>query len=81
MKIFEKIFLYFAHIFSQAQKFMGVKNFKRFLISIPKCIELNSEFILGLGLGSHPGPRINIYFFWGEMSAYDIFAKNRTFSK
>jgi len=24
---------------------MGVKNFKRLLISIPKCIELNSELI------------------------------------
>jgi len=35
---------------------MGVKNFKRMLISIPK---LNSELILvlGLGLGSQPGPR------------------------
>ena len=43
---------------------MGVKNFKRLLISISKCIELNSELILvlGLGLGSHPGPRPNIYF-------------------
>ena len=48
---------------------MGVKNFKRLLISIPKCIELNSEliFILGLGLGSHQGPRPNIYFFLCEM--------------
>ena len=42
---------------------MGVKNFKRLLISIPKCIELNSELILVLGLGSNPGPRPNIYFF------------------
>ena len=47
---------------------MGVKNFKRLLISIPKCIKLNSELILALGLGSHPEPRPNIYFFWGEMS-------------
>ena len=42
---------------------MGVKNFEHFLISIPKCIESNSELILVLGLGSHP-----IYtFFRGEM--------------
>jgi len=48
---------------------MGVNNFKRMLISIPKCIELNSELILvlGFGLGSHPGPRPNIYFFFGEI--------------
>jgi len=47
---------------------MGVKNFKSLLISTPKCIELNSELILvlGFGLGSHPGPRPNIYFLWGE---------------
>ena len=44
---------------------MGVKNFERLLISIPKCIELNSELILvlGLDLGSHPAPRPNIYFY------------------
>jgi len=51
---------------------MGVKNFKRLLISIPKCIELSSELILVLGLVSHPGPRPNIYFFWGEMSGFDL---------
>ncbi len=52
---------------------MGVKNFKRLLNSIPKCIELNSELILVLvlGLGSHSGPRPNINFFWGEMSGYN----------
>ncbi len=33
---------------------MGVE---RLLISIPKCIELNSELILVFGLGSHQGPR------------------------
>ena len=46
---------------------MGVKNFKRLLISRPKCIELNSESKpkLILVLGSHPGPRPNIYFFFG----------------
>jgi len=48
---------------------MGVRNFKRLLISIQKCIELKSELILALvlvlGLGSHPRPRPNIYFFWG----------------
>ena len=55
---------------------MGVNNFKRLLISIPKCLELNSEskpkliLILGLDLGPHPGPRPNIYFFWAEMSGY-----------
>ena len=45
---------------------MGVKNFKSLLISTPKRIELNYELILvlGFGLGSHPGPRPNIYFFW-----------------
>ena len=43
---------------------MGVKNFQDLLISIPKCIELNSELILVLGLGPHPGPRQN-KFFWG----------------
>jgi hypothetical protein len=49
---------------------MGVTNFKRLLISIPKCMELNSEMILilGFGLSPHPGPRPNVYFFWGEMS-------------
>ena len=47
---------------------MGVKNFKSLLISIPKCIELNSELGLGLGLRSHPGS--NICFFFGEMSEY-----------
>ena len=51
---------------------MGVKNFKCLLISLPKCIELNSELILilvlDLILGSHPGPRPNIYFFLDEMS-------------
>jgi len=50
---------------------MGVKNYKRLLISIPKCIRLNSELILGFGLGSHPEPRLNIYnFFRGEMSVH-----------
>ncbi len=44
---------------------MGVKNFKRLLISIPK-----SELILGFG--SHPGPRPNIYFFFGELSGLDF---------
>ena len=39
---------------------MGVKNFKRLLISIPKCIELNSELILILGLSPHPGPKPKI---------------------
>jgi len=47
---------------------MGVKNFKNLLISIPKCIELNSELVLVLGLGPHPGPRQNIIFFGGEVS-------------
>ncbi len=56
---------------------MGVKNFKRLLISIPKCIELNSELILilGLGLGSHTEPKSNIYFFQGEMSDCNIYHK------
>jgi hypothetical protein len=49
---------------------MGVKNLKSFLISIPKCMELNSELILvlGFGLDPHPEPRPNIYFFLGEKS-------------
>ena len=58
---------------------------KRLLISLPKCKELNSELILvlcfgielnaesilvlGFDLGPHPGPRPNIYsFFGGEKS-------------
>jgi len=45
---------------------MGVKNFKR-LLTLPKCLELYSELILVLGLGSHPGPRPNAYSFLGEM--------------
>ncbi len=49
---------------------MGVKNSERLLISIPKCIELNFELILVSGLGSHPGPRPNKIFFWGEMSDF-----------
>ncbi len=43
-------------------------RFKRLLISIPKCIELNSELILVLGLGQNPEPRPNKYFFFGLMS-------------
>ncbi len=52
---------------SKTQKLMSVRNFKSLLISIPKCIELNTELILvlSLGLGPHPGPRPNIYFFLG----------------
>ena len=48
---------------------MDVKNF-----TIAKCISLNSELILVLsfGLVSHPGPRPNKYFFWGEKSDRDI---------
>ena len=30
------------------------------------------ELILVLGLVSHPGPRPNIYFFWGKMSGFDL---------
>jgi hypothetical protein len=56
---------------------LSVKNFKRLLISIQKCTELNPELILilvlGLGLGLHPGPRLNIYFYIGEKSAYGQF--------
>ena len=43
-------------------------NFKCLLITIPKYIELNSELIMVLGLGLHPRPRLNLYFFLGEMS-------------
>ncbi len=39
--------------------FLSVKNFKRLVISIPKCIELNSELIL---------VSVNICFYWGEKS-------------
>ena len=47
-----------------------VRNFKRLLISLLKFIELNSYLILvlGFGLGSHPGLRLNIYFCSGEKS-------------
>ena len=34
---------------------MDVNNFKRLLISIPKCIEFKTKLILGLV--PHPGPR------------------------
>ncbi len=40
---------------NQTQTYLSVKNFKRFFISIPKCIELNSELVL-----------VNIYFFGGK---------------
>ena len=62
------------NFFKNIQKKSDVfRNFKCLLISLPKCIELNSELIkvLGLGFGPHPGPRPNIYFFWGEMSDQD----------
>jgi len=38
---------------------MGFKNFKRLLISIQKCKELNSESKpqIDFGLGPHPGPK------------------------
>jgi len=65
-----KIFLSFKKVRNfEKQTFFGVKNCKCLLISIPKCIELNSELILVLGMGSHPGPRPNIYFFWGKSLA------------
>ena len=58
-KIFRKIFF---KIFKKSQKFLdsnflGVKNFKRLLISIQKCTGLTSELILvlGFGLGPHSG--------------------------
>ncbi len=42
---------------------MGLKNFNFFLISIPKCIELNSEsgsrYVLGLGLGPDPRSKMS----------------------
>jgi len=46
--------------------FLGFKNFRNLLISIPKCIELNSEskpkliFFGGFGLGSNPRPKPKI---------------------
>ncbi len=43
---------------------MGLKNFKSLFISMPKCIELNAELILGIDLGPHPGPRPNMQFFF-----------------
>jgi hypothetical protein len=54
--IFSKFYKQFNNIFLRSFK----KNFKHLLISIPKCIELNSELILGFGLGSQqgPGPKI-----------------------
>ena len=39
---------------------MGAKNFMLLFISIPKCIELNYELILGLV--PHPGPKANTFF-------------------
>ena len=55
---------------------MGVKNFKHFLIFIPKCIESNSEsipkliLVFGLGVTQDPDP---IYsFFFGGMSAFNV---------
>ena len=62
LKIKKKMFLYFSLIL-ETQKLMGVKDFKRLLILL-KCIELYSELILVLGLGSHPGPR-QIHTFFG----------------
>ena len=65
----------------KSQKFLDSNTFgcHRLLNSIPKYIELNSEFILvvGFGLGPHPGPRPNIYFLGGEKSAFNrIFFKS-----
>jgi len=49
------------NFFKNIQKKSDVfRNFKCLLISLPKCIELNSELI-----------KVNIYFFWGEMSDQD----------
>ena len=31
---------------------LGLKNYEHFSVSIPKCIELNSESVLSLGLGT-----------------------------
>ncbi len=50
------------------QNILGVKHFKSLLISIPKCIELNSELILVLGFCL--GPQVTrgtdpIYPFFG----------------
>ena len=46
---------------------MGAKNAKHLLISIPKCIELNSEskpqFDFGLSMGPHLGLRPNTFFY------------------
>jgi len=50
LKKFSFIFLKFLR-----PKFLGVENFEHFVISIPKCIELNSKtksiLISGFGLG------------------------------
>ena len=53
---------------------MGVKNFKRLLIPMPKFIELNSELILvlGFGFGSTPGTQTQYIFFWGGKSTPNI---------
>jgi len=58
---------------------LGLKNFGThktfFLIPTPKCIELNSEFVipkkywvfgLGLGLGPDPKPNLNTQVFLGN---------------
>jgi len=49
------------------------------LISMPKCKELNSELILVLA--SHPSPRPNTHFFWGEKSVGNSITLIRFFDK
>jgi len=39
----QKYFLGCKNIFLDAKIFFGLKNFKNLLISLPKCLELNSE--------------------------------------
>ena len=43
LKNVRKIKENFKKIFQKSQKFVGVNNFKRLFISMPKCIELNSK--------------------------------------
>ena len=67
-KIFLRIFKKVRNI--QIQTFLGVNNFKRLLISIPKCIELNSEskpkLILVWVWAPGRDPNSIYTFFWGK---------------
>jgi hypothetical protein len=62
---------------------MRVKNFKRLLISIPKCIELNSKSNFGLGFKSTPRTQTQYILFWGVkcLPFLKSFFRNNFFTK